>query len=184
MRKCHMQEMRHALWSGVSFSPKRVQAPFSMRAADSSPLKWTACPCSMWSTPLGLCCWLGVDFMDESHAMQVRYVVDRRLIFGLVVAVEQIDGCAREPSPDKHITSVSGYHMQDHASLSMNGKLEFQTLSESRSSLAMADVPPWRPSQRRRNQSDDRLPDSYYLQWSQLCGLPLPHPASPRSLAP
>ena len=95
-----------------------------MRAADSSPLKWTACPCSMWSTPLGLCCWLCVDFMDESHAMQVRYVVDRRLIFGLVVAVEQINACAREPSLYNHTTSVSGYHIPDHASLSMNGKLE------------------------------------------------------------
>ena len=94
-----------------------------MLAAVSSPLKWTACPCSMWSTPLGLCCWLCVDFMDESHAMQVRYVVDRRLIFGLVVAVEQIGACAREPSPDKRTISVSGYHMPDHASLSMNGKL-------------------------------------------------------------
>ena len=147
-----------------------------MRAADSSPLKWTACPCSMWSTPLGLCCWLCVDFMDESHAMQVRYVVDRRLIFGLVVAVEQIDACAREPSPDKHITSVSGYHIPDHASLSMNGNLVCETLSATRSSLAMADVPPWRPSQRRRKQSD-RLPDSKSLQWSQLSGLPLSHPA-------
>ena len=94
-----------------------------MVAAVSSPLKWTACPCSMWSTPLGLCCWLCVDFMDESHAMQVRYVVDRRLIFGLVVAVEQIDACAREPSLRKRTTSVSGYHMPDHASLSMNGNL-------------------------------------------------------------
>ena len=106
--------------STVSYAPKRVDAPVFMMATDSSPLKWTACPCSMWSTPLGLCCWLGVDFMDESHAMQVRYVVDRRLIFGLVVAVEQIGACAREPFPDKHIISVSGYHMPDHASLSMN----------------------------------------------------------------
>ena len=122
-------------------------------------------------------------FMDESHAMQVRYVVDRRLIFGLVVAVEQIDACAREPSPRKGTTSVSGYHMQDHASLSMNGKLEYWTLNQTRSSLAMADVPPWRPSQRRRKQSD-RLPDSKSLQWSQRSGLPLSHPPSPRSQAP
>lgn len=154
-----------------------------MRAADSSPLKWTACPCSMWSTPLGLCCWLGVDFMDESHAMQVRYVVDRRLIFGLVVAVEQIDACAREPSLRKRTISVSGYHMPDHASLSMNGNLVRGTLSATRSSLAMADVPPWRPSRRRRRQSD-RLPDSKSLQWSQRSGLPLSHPPSPRSQAP
>ena len=61
-----------------------------------------------------------LDFMDESHAMQVRYVVDRRLIFGLVGAVEQIDACAREPSLYKRTISVSGYHMPDHASLSMN----------------------------------------------------------------
>ena len=160
-----------------------VTAPFSMRAAVSSPLKWTVCPCSMWSTPLGLCCWLCVDFMAESHAMQVRYVVDRRLIFDLVGAVEQIDACAREPSLRKHTTSVSGYHIQDHASLSMNGNLEGETLSASRSCLAMADVPPWRPSQRRRKQSD-RLPDSKSLQWSQLSGLPLSHPPSPRSRAP
>ena len=154
-----------------------------MRAADSSPLKWTACPCSMWSTPLGLCCWLCVDFMDESHAMQVRYVVDRRLIFGLVVAVEQINACAREPSLYKRTISVSGYHMQDHASLSMNEKLVSWTLNPTRSCLALADVPPWRASQRRRKQSD-RLPDSKSLQWSQLSGLPLSHPPSPRSRAP
>ena len=115
-------KLLYALYT-VSYAPKRTQAPVFMVAAVSSPLKWTACPCSMWSTPLGLCCWLGVDFMDESHAMQVRYVVDRRLIFGLVGAVEQIDACAREPSLRKRTTSVSGYHMPDHASLSMNGNL-------------------------------------------------------------
>ena len=154
-----------------------------MRAADSSPLKWTACPCSMWSTPSGLCCRLRVDVMAESHAMQVRYVVDHRLIFGLVVAVEQIDACAREPSLYKRTISVSGYHIPDHASLSMNGNLVLQTLSQTRSCLALADVPPWRTSQRRRKQSD-RLPDSKSLQWSQLSGLPLSHPPSPRSRAP
>ena len=74
--------------------------------------------------------------MDESHAMQVRYVVDRRLIFDLVVAVEQIDACAREPSLRKRTISVSGYHMPDHASLSMIDNLVLWTLNPTRSCVS------------------------------------------------
>ena len=90
----------------------------------------------------------------------MRNVLDRRLISHLVGAVEQIDAGASGNGLDKDTSRSLSSNMADHASLPMIQNLEGKHLSPSRSSLALADVPPWRPSHRRRQQSH-RLRNPY-----------------------
>ena len=121
--------------------------------------------------------------LAASHAMRMRHVLDRRLTSHPVVAVEQIDAGASGRSPDKRTICTPEHSMPDLAFLSKIDNLVSWTLNPTCSSPALADVPPWRPPERRREQSD-RLPDPYSHHWSSVSGLPLPHPPSPRSRPP
>ena len=121
--------------------------------------------------------------LAASHAMRMRHVLDRRLTSHPVGAVEQIDAGASGRSPDKRTMCTPEHPMPDHASLPMIQNLAGIRMSPSRSSLALADVPPWRPSERRRKQSD-RLRNPYFNHGPPVSGLPLPQPPSPRSRPP
>ena len=121
--------------------------------------------------------------MAASHTMRMRHVLDRQLTSHPVGAVEQIDAGASGRSPDKRTMCTPEHPMPNLAFLSKIENLVTQTLNPTCSSLALADVPPWRPSQRRVEQSD-RLRNAYLHYLQVESGLPLPHPPSPRSRAP
>ena len=121
--------------------------------------------------------------LAASHAMRMRHVLDRRLTSHPVGAVEQIDAGASGRSPHKRTMCTPEHPMPDLAFLSKIDNLASWTLNPTCSSLALADVPPLRPSERRHQQSD-RILDPYFNHGPPVSGLPLPHLPSPRSRPP
>ena len=127
--------------------------------------------------------WPRVGLTVPSSAAPSQLVNGRPILLLTICARESIRRCTARGFLHKGTKYALVPMLDHHASPSLVGDLVTLVMDPTRSPVAVVRVRRWRPSQRRRIQHG-RLSDSYFLQWAQVSGLPLPHPPTPSCRAP